>query len=110
MSLAEAQQILGFDAKDKAVDGASLKEAAKRMWDLNEEENGGSPFLQAKIYWVTNRVEYAFKKGELQEGSAPVLEEEGEEGENPDDNDKSVAEEMMNDAKKDENTEQPKDS
>ena len=37
--------------------------AAKRMWDLNEEENGGSPFLQAKIYWATNRVEYAFKKG-----------------------------------------------
>jgi hypothetical protein len=58
------------------------------MWDLNEESNGGSPFLQAKIYWATNRVEHAFSKGELKDESGAA------------DDSASMADAMMSSASK----------
>jgi hypothetical protein len=35
------------------------------MFDANDPAQGGSPYLQAKIFWAQHRLEDALKTGEM---------------------------------------------
>jgi hypothetical protein len=62
-----APQVLNFeDIPPKSSDEISLR--AKTIFDINApstEKEGGSPYLQAKVYWARIRLEHAVKHGEI---------------------------------------------
>lgn len=58
MTRNEANIILGFEKKDSDVlTPEEVKEAFERMFKLNDPENGGSFYIQSKIYRAKEYIE-----------------------------------------------------
>jgi import inner membrane translocase subunit TIM16 len=66
MSKNEANAILGFEKNDKDVSSEEVKEAFERMYKLNDPDNGGSFYIQSKIYRAREYIENEMlKEGKL---------------------------------------------
>jgi import inner membrane translocase subunit TIM16 len=62
MTKSEANMILGFEKSEKDVSAEEVKEAFERMYKLNEPENGGSFYIQSKIFRAREYIENEMMK------------------------------------------------